>query len=172
MGIRADIKPLPSLDRLNELFVYDAASGDLRWKTIPQHFKRAKVGDLVGAIGAKGYRVVGIARVYYLVHRIIWKMVTGSDPVDQIDHIDGDRLNNRWANFRPISNGQNIWNSKLRKDNALGVKGVHLKRGRYRAVLSGNGKQKHIGCFATLEEAAAAWRSAASKQRGQYYREA
>lgn len=174
MGKRSDIKPLPSLERLNELFVYDPLTGDLRWKSIPANFRRAKVGDIAGTIGWKGYRVVGIDRVYYLAHRIIWKMMTGEEPADQIDHEDTDRLNNRWANLRPVTNGKNVWNSKLRKDNKSGFKGVHFKQGRWRAVLGGavNGKkQQHLGCFATAEEAARAWCRAAEKQRGEYYRE-
>lgn len=146
----------------------------MRWKSIPAGFKRAKVGDIAGTTknGKHGYRVVGVDRVYYYAHRVIWKMVTSADPEDQIDHRDGDRLNNRWVNFRPISNGANIWNSKLRKDNTCGVKGVHYKLGRWRAVLAGNGTQRHIGCFATKEEAAEAWRVAAEEQRGEFFRAA
>jgi hypothetical protein len=174
MGKRSDIKPLPSLERLNELFVYEPLTGDLRWKSVPKKFQRAKVGDLVGTIGAKGYRIVGVDRVQYLAHRIIWKMVTGEEPADQIDHEDTNRLNNRWTNFRPVTNGKNVWNSKLRKDNKSGFKGVHFKQGRWRAVLGGSSegkRQKHIGCFATAEEAASAWRAAAEVQRGEYFRE-
>lgn len=165
---RSDIKPLPSLDRLNELFVYDAASGDLRWKTIPQHFKRAKVGDLVGAIGAKGYRVVGIARVYYLVHRIIWKMVTGTDPVDQIDHIDGDRLNNRWANLRAATNGQNRWNAKLSKNNSSGTKGVSWDANRRVWAVAVNGKR--IGRFKDKQDAINVRMECAAKAHGEFLR--
>lgn len=168
---RADIKSLPSLERLNELFVYDATSGDLRWKTIPLHFKRAKVGDLVGTIGARGYRVIGIAGFYYHAHRIIWKMVTGTDPVDQIDHIDGDRLNNRWENLRAASNGQNRWNTKLAKNNSSGHKGVSYEHGRsWVAYISAGGGQKRLGRFKSKEEAIAARLSAAEALHGEYMR--
>jgi len=171
MGKRADIKSLPSLETLNELFVYDPLTGDLRWKSIPANFRRAKVGDLVGTVGAKGYLIVGVNRVQYLAHRIIWKMMTGADPVDQVDHEDTNRLNNRWANLREATNGPNVWNAKLRKDNKSGFKGVHFKLGRWRAVLGGGEKrQQHIGCFGSKEEAAEAWRVAAEKQRGEFMR--
>lgn len=165
--MRSDIKPLPSLERLRQLFAYDSDNGELRWKSIPKNFRRAKVGDLVGTINRTGYLVVGIDRRYYYVHRIIWKLVTGDDPIDQIDHRDGNRLNNRLANFRPVSNRANIWNSKLRVDNQSGYKGVHYKRGRWRAVLTGRG---HLGCFTTKEQAAQVWREAAEKQRGEFFR--
>ena len=88
---------------------------------------RQHAADIANA--EKVYRVVGIrmqkrlANLFY-GSRLIWEMRTGEDPVAQIDRIDGDRLNNRWNNLRPATNGTNIWNSKLRKDNASGFKGV------------------------------------------------
>lgn len=171
MGRRAAIKSLPSLERLNDLFVYDAATGDLRWKSIPNHFNRAKIGDLAGTVGASGYRVVGIERVYYYVHRIIWKIVTGSDPVDQIDHIDRDRLNNMWENLRIASNGQNRWNTKLAKNNSSGHKGVSYEHGRsWIAYISAGDGQKRLGRFKSKEEAVAARLSAAEVLHGEYMR--
>lgn len=172
MGKRGDIKRLPSKERLRELFAYDPATGDLRWKSIPANFNRAKVGDLVGTIGAKGYRVVGIDRVYYLAHRIIWKMVTGEDPTDQIDHEDTGRLNNRWINLRETTNGPNVCNSKLRKDNTSGVKGVcwdksHNSWAAY--IAAGNG-HKRIGRFKIKEDAIAARLKAAEELHGQFMR--
>lgn len=165
---RADIKPLPSLERLNELFLYDAESGDLRWKAVPQHFKRAKIGDLVGTIGARGYRVIGIAGFYYLAHRIIWKMATGNEPVDQIDHIDGDRLNNRWANLRSATNGQNRWNTKLGKNNTSGTKGVYWDANRRVWTASVNGKR--IGRFKDKQDAINVRMECAAKAHGEFLR--
>lgn len=172
MGKRVDIKPLPALEHLNELFVYEPLTGNLRWKTIPANFHRAKVGDLVGTIGQKGYRVVGIDRVYYLAHRIIWKMVTGADPVDQIDHEDTNRLNNRWLNLRPATNGPNRWNTGLQKNNRRGVKGVcwdktHNSWSAYIAAGSGH---KRIGRFKIKADAIAARLKAAEELHGQFMR--
>ena len=172
MGKRADIKPLPPLERLNELFTYDPATGDLRWKSIPANFKRAKVGDIVGTIGAKGYRVVGVDRVYYLAHRVIWKMMTGVDPLDQVDHEDTDKLNNRWTNLREAKNGPNIQNSKLRVDNVSGVKGVHLdaRHKKWRAVISANGKSQRLGRFSSIEDAARVITAARLQLHGEFAR--
>lgn len=168
MGRRSDIKPLPSLDRLNELFTYDPASGELRWKSVPSQFKRAKVGDLVGTVGARGYLVVGIDRVYYLVHRIIWKMVTGQEPFDQIDHEDRNRLNNRWDNLREATNGQNRWNTSLAKNNTSGVKGVcwDAKRQVWNASIN----KTRIGRFKSKDAAIAARLKAAEELHGQFMR--
>lgn len=41
MGRRSDIKPLPPLERLNELFTYEPLTGEIRWKSIPPKFQRA-----------------------------------------------------------------------------------------------------------------------------------
>lgn len=172
MGKRSDIKPLPSLERLNELFVYEPLTGDLRWKSVPPKFQRAKIDDLVGTIGEKGYRVVGVDRVYYLAHRIIWKMMTGDDPADQVDHEDTNRQNNRWSNLRDASNGPNVQNSRLRKDNNSGFKGVcwDSTHNAWLASIGLNGKQRKLGRFKIKGDAIAARLKAAEELHGQFMR--
>jgi hypothetical protein len=172
MGKREDIKPLPTLERLNALFAYDPVSGDLRWKSIPSNFRRAKVGDLVGTVNTSGYRVVGIERVYYYAHRIIWKMMTGLDPVDQIDHADGDRLNNRWANFRGACNSENRWNTRLAKNNSSGTKGVCWDKSHnaWVAYIAAGSGHKIIGRFQNKTDAIAARLKAAEELHGQFMR--
>jgi hypothetical protein len=172
MGRRVDIKPLPSLERLNELLSYDPETGALTWKSVPKGFQRAKAGDPAGTIGAKGYRVIGIDRKYYLAHRIIWKLMTGSDPDDQIDHKNTDRLNNRWENLRPVENGQNIQNSNVRKDNLSGVKGIHwdASHKKWRAVLRVNGKTIRLGRFSSKDDAANVIANARLSAHGEFAR--
>jgi hypothetical protein len=174
MGKRSDIKPLPSLARLNALFSYEPETGDLRWKSLPKNFHRAKVGELVGTIGQKGYLVVGIDRKYYLVHRVIWKLMTGEDPVDQIDHEDTNRRNNRWRNLRPTENGPNIQNSRLRRDNASGVKGVswEASRSKWRASITVSGKLVRLGRFSNIADAEKAALAARSELHGSFARAA
>jgi hypothetical protein len=168
MGRRSDIKPLTSVERLNELFTYNPVTGELRWKSVPKKFQRAKVGDLAGTVGASGYLVVGVDRIYYYVHRIIWKMMTGIDPFDQVDHEDTNRLNNRWLNLREASNGPNVQNSRLRKDNRSGFKGVcwdsHHKA--WAATIDG----KRIGRFKDKQDAIAARMRAAEELHGPFMR--
>lgn len=171
---RADIKPLPSQDNLLRLFAYDPLTGRLTWKT--QSNRTDLIGAEVGTINTKsGYRLVGIGRIYYYAHRIIWKMMTGVDPLDQVDHRDGDRDNNRWVNLRPATNSSNLWNSKLRADNSSGFKGVNFdasrsSQKRWRAKIAAHGKIVHLGWFATPEEASAARATAALKLHGGYAR--
>lgn len=172
MGKRVDIKPLPSLERLNELFTYEPLTGDLRWKSVPPQFKRAKPGDLVGTIGAKGYRVVGIDRIYYLAHRIIWKMMTGADPVDQVDHEDTNRLNNRWNNLREADNGKNRYNATIGRNNTSGFKGVCWDKSHnaWAAYIAAGDGHKRIGRFKIKADAIAARLKAAEELHGQFMR--
>jgi HNH endonuclease/AP2 domain len=178
MGRRSDIKPLPSLERLNELLSYDENTGVLTWKMQPAT-SRSNIchnnkcgGKVAGTVGAKGYIMIGIGKVYYLAHRIIWKMKTGVDPLDIIDHEDTDRGNNRWTNLREAANGPNIQNSKLRKDNVSGVKGVHWdsQHRKWRAVISANGKSQRLGRFSSIEEATNVISAARLQMHGEFAR--
>lgn len=178
MARRSDIKPLPSLERLNELLTYDPGTGILTWKVLPA-ISRSNIcfnnkcgGKVAGTVGRRGYIMLGIGKVYYLAHRIIWKMQTGIDPVDIIDHEDADRSNNRWLNLREAANGPNIQNSKLRVDNSSGVKGVHwdAQHKKWRAVLTTNGVSVRLGRFASLEEAASVIEAARMRDHGEFAR--
>jgi len=178
MGRRSDIKPLPSLERLNALLSYDESAGTLTWKMQPDtsrsniNFNNKCGGKIAGTVGAKGYLIIGIGKVYYLAHRIIWKMKTGVDPTDIIDHEDTVRLNNRWLNLRDAANGPNIQNSKIRKDNKSGVKGVFWDptHKAWVAAIGVNGKQTRLGRFKDINQASEARRIASEKMHGQFAR--
>jgi hypothetical protein len=178
MGRRSDIKPLPSLERLNELLSYNEFSGILTWKILSAT-SRANIGfnnkcggKVAGTIGAKGYIMIGIDKIYYLAHRVIWKMKTGIDPVDIIDHENTKRSDNRWLNLREAANGSNIQNSKLRKDNSSGIKGVHWdsQHKKWRAVISTNGQSQRLGRFSSIEEAANIISAARLQLHGEFAR--
>lgn len=181
MGRRSDIKPLPSLEQLNALLSYDEHTGVLTWKIQPAT-SRANIGfnnkcggKVAGTINEHGYVVLGIGKCqYYLAHRIIWKMMTGADPADQVDHEDTNRSNNRWSNLREASNGPNIQNSRIRKDNKSGIKGVHWDKhhNAWKATLGLNGKQIQIGRFKSLEAARLALLTASQKMHGPFARTA
>ena len=71
-----------------------------------------------------------------------------------VDHVNGDRLDNRRCNLRLCTRRQNQCNQKTRKDNTSGYKGVALMHNKYwRAYINKDGKQKHLGIFKTKEEA-------------------
>lgn len=94
-----------------------------------------------------------------LLHRLIWLMETGDWPEADVDHRDGDTLNNRWENLRDVTRQVNLQNvRKPRKSNrSTGVLGVSLVRGRFRVQIRAGSMRKHIGYYADLEEAQATY---------------
>lgn len=113
---------------------------------------------------ARGVRSGDGKKTEYL-HRVILarKLRRPLRPGEQVDHIDGNPLNNRRANLRPASHAQNIRNRRVPMTNASGFKGVHWRRGagKWRAVIRHNGQQRHLGYFNSRIEAARAYDDAA-----------
>jgi hypothetical protein len=88
----------------------------------------------------------------------------------QVDHVDGDKLNNCKSNLRQCTDTQNKANSVLKKNNSTGHKGVWFdgRRKKYRAYIKKNYRTIHLGYFKTLEEAANAYDQAAIMYFGEY----
>lgn len=93
-----------------------------------------------------------------LMHRLIM----GVTDKRNVDHVDGNRLNNQKYNLRICSYMENSRNQKVRKNNMTGYKGVMLERGRWRARIRYGGKNLHLGVFETAKEAAEAYNKAAT----------
>lgn len=166
-------KPTPSVEIINSIFSYDETTGELRWKKVPkERVVRAKVGEIAGAIMVNGYRMVCINYQKYLAHRLIWKMKTGTDAPFSIDHIDGDRLNNRFSNLRAATQSQNGMNSKMRKNNTSGVKGVYWGWNRWQAQISIARRCIPLGGFEKIEDAARAVEAARKKYHAEFGRAA
>jgi hypothetical protein len=114
---RPPIQILPTARYLRECFIYRTRTGDLYWRERPRaHFPSEKSwrafnrlwpGKLAGLVERRyGYRLITINHRLYFAHRIIWKLMTGKDPTDQIDHIDMIRNNNAWDNLREANHTQ------------------------------------------------------------------
>lgn len=138
-------------DRANYLFAYDPQSGALIRRIGRPGGGRS--GDQAGTLRSDGYRSVEIDGEAYLEHLVIWLLVTGDWPEHEIDHDDRDPANNKWENLQPSSRSHNCANRGVFKNNALGVKGIRLLRGRYQARVKRNGKTLTSGGFATIREA-------------------
>lgn len=101
------ITPLPPVDVLHERFEYVDGTLVYNKRVSNRIFK----GDRAGYLN-KGYHMVAIKRVPYLVHRIIWKMFNGVDPQGEIDHIDRNPSNNRIENLRVVDRSGNTTNQE------------------------------------------------------------
>jgi hypothetical protein len=115
-------------------------------------------------------RYAGLNRCALLLHRAIM----GDPDGMQVDHIDGNGLNNCRSNLRTATNHQNRLNSRRRRDNTSGFKGVSLRKttNRWKAEITMNGKAHHLGYFDTREAAYAAYVNASTQHHGQFGRTA
>jgi AP2 domain. len=162
-------KPTPPADYLHERLSYDPTSGLLTWKEFHgfKNFNTRYAGKQAGRRSGLKTQVC-LHRHLYQTHRIIWKMMTGDDPTDFIDHIDRNSHNNRWNNLRLVKHIENIWNSSMRKDNTSGYIGVSRDRSAWSARIRINGKEKHLGNFPNPEEASLAYKAAIQRVRGHF----
>jgi hypothetical protein len=163
--------PLPSLDELNDLLDYDPETGIFTWKKTLS--SSAVAGSIAGYIhNIEGYANIKINRKSYRAHRLAYKMYYGLDPVDQVDHIDCDKANNRIANLRDATQTQNMGNTRLYKTNTSGFKGVcwSCKRKKWVAGITINYKKILLGFYKTKEEAALAYEKAAKEYHGEFAR--
>ena len=177
-----NVKVLPSVEYLRACFDYDPETGELRWRQRPpEHFATKNAwavwnakhaGDPAGSLHRGGYYYVSIAGADYKAHRVIFKLVTNDEPPATIDHHHGDPSNNRWDNLRPATWLEQAWNTRTRRNTRSGFRGVYLHcRGRrWCARITKNGIEHHLGCFATREEASAAFERAARELHGEFYR--
>jgi hypothetical protein len=140
-------------ERLRGLLSYNEASGLFYWLVSRQG--HAKASDRAGSIGAStGYEYIMVDGRKYSSHRLAWLYVHGRWPAHEIDHIDGDRLNNAIANLRDVTRGINHQNRRApRSDSKIGLIGVCRNGKRYAARIQVGGKHHCIGTFDAPEEA-------------------
>lgn len=102
------------------------------------------------------------------------RLIMGEPEGLQVDHRDGNGLDNRRANLREATPSQNLHNQRLSRANTSGYKGVewHKAKGKWRARIMINGKQRYLGLFATAEDAYAAYCKASAELHGEFGRTA
>ena len=146
--------------RARELFDYDPLTGVL---TRRAYLRGHKVGEVVGGVNSDGYRRVYTGKRSYLVHRVAWLMAHNAWPTNTIDHINGDKLDNRLANLRDVSRQENKENMRgPRADNQSGFLGVywHKHVQKFQTSIRTSGKLIHLGYYTTPEEAHQAYLTA------------
>jgi hypothetical protein len=142
-----------SVNELTEVIRYDPDAGKFFW--IRASGPRA-AGSEAGHNDDQGYRVVQIRNARYGLHRVAWALTHGVWPPHSVDHINGDKLDNRIANLRLATHQQNVHNQRhAQSDNkSTGVLGVsRTKSGKYAARLCLNSRSNWLGEFETIEEA-------------------
>jgi len=143
------------------MFAYNLESGILVWK--PRNFNslfangwNTKYANKeAGVKNSTGYLCVSINQHKFLVHRVIWKLLNGTEPVI-VDHIDGNRQNNKASNLRQADESLSQFNKTLKSGRL--PRGVQPNKYRFMARL----KDKYLGTYATPEEAHQVYKTAAN----------
>jgi len=168
---------IPPQDVLDRLFTYDPITGDLRWKRRTVDFftdnrfhtaemqcavwNKRHAGDIAFRISNSGYRQGAIFGKPVSAHRVVWKLIFGTDAVI-IDHINGNRADNRLENLRECTSQENMRNQRRRFDSKSGVCGVTWNKGvgKWQAQIKVNGKNIYLGIHESIEDASDAYQKA------------
>ena len=138
---------------IREILDYNASTGVFTWKK--RTAKCVHIGDVAGCLEKRiGYMSIGISGDVFKSHRLAWLYVHGSWPEGLIDHINGQKADNRIDNLRVVDAGGNSQNVRRpNKRNKSGFIGVIAYQGKWRANITVNNKTRRIGDFNTPEEA-------------------
>lgn len=127
-------------------------------------------GKRAGTLNRLGYVQIKMDGRLYLAHRLAWFLHYGYLPAKQIDHVNGNKADNRISNLRLASGSENLRNRGKPCNNTSGYKGVswiaHYQK--WQATIKFDGKNKYLGRFATREEAAEAYSKAALQHHGEF----
>jgi hypothetical protein len=167
-------------DALRSILTYDPATGDFFWNDRPAtEFKNDRLykswrarfsGKPAGTTDPHDYGRINIGGRVYFKHQLAWLYIYGEPADDEIDHIDQNRSNNRIENLRLASRSQNASNAGMRKHNKLGVKGVCMDMGFYRAQVKVGGKLVYSKRFLTIQEAKEAYDAEIKKHHKEFAR--
>lgn len=162
------------------LLKYDPETGSITWLPRPREMfpndlqyrswnTRFAGKEAFTSIGGHGYRQGTFLGNVVLAHRMIWLLIAGSFP-ESVDHINGDRLDNRLANLRAVSLHENNRNRPMRANNTSGVTGVTWSKRyqKWHVSIRTEGRCKFLGFFTDLKKAKAV-RLAAQEKYG-YHR--
>lgn len=126
-----------------------------------------KAGAPAGYLKPDGYVRIRVMGRMHQAHRLAWLYVSGTWPENVIDHINGDKADNRIKNLRDVTHQENMRNAKQYSTNTSGVMGVSWHQGdqRWHARIEISGKRTYLGAFLEKEHAIIA-RKAAEKALG------
>lgn len=155
----------PTQRELKRLCHYDPETGIFKrilvktWKG-----EEIKCDRVVDKPTSYGYYQINIFGRPHAVHRLIFLYMMGRLPKADVDHINGDRIDNRWVNLRQVSRRENMMNVGVRSNSTTGVTGVSARKdnGKFQAYIDVNGVRTRLGCYETIDEARAVRRAASA----------
>ena len=154
----------PHASRLKEVLNYDPETGVFTWRV--QKSATALVGQRAGCADGTGRAKVTIDGQAYRPYHLAWLYMIGEWPDSDIDHINRNPGDDRWANLRPATRGQNAVNSNKRSGCSSVYKGVWKSKTRWAVQCGG----VDLGSFATEEDAARAYDAAVKEGYGEFAR--
>jgi hypothetical protein len=160
-----------TLEDVRKIVAYDKESGlFVRVKAAPH----MPVGAICGFVHHTGYILIRVKNFRVPAHILAWLFITGEWPVEDVDHKDTDRANNREMNLRLSGDCGNAQNASRRSDNTSGFKGVtYFRRNRkWGASINCRGSRHFLGLFTIPELAHAARCVAATSLHGEFARAA
>jgi hypothetical protein len=160
-------KNLPSIEYLRKRLRYEPETGKLFWLECEEVHRSGRAAHNKEAFTPKtkhGYLHGSIDGKKLYSHRVAWAIYHGAWPQKQVDHINGDRADNRISNLREVSNAENAKNRGLMPHNKSGVCGVYWCKANQNWVASikMDGKNKHLGSFSDISDAKEARKEAQS----------
>jgi len=153
-------------EEAKSIMAYNPETGVITW--LRHMTPRARAGTEAGVIQSGKYRRIGYLGRYYLAHRLAWLLMTGAWPQGEIDHVNGQKSDNRWSNLRLATSTQNRRNTRHSNSSGLIGAAYSAHKGMYRASIRIDGKRKFLGWFETAEEASAAYVRASKELHGEF----
>ena len=139
-------------DHIRNVLDYDPLTGNFIWKT--HKYRLDLIGKVAGSPTNTGYWAISIDNKKRLAHRLAWLYMTGEWPIEHIDHKDGNKQNNSFANLRAVSRFENLQNMREpTKANKSGFLGVSAHQGKWRVQIMADGRRIRESGFNTPEEA-------------------
>jgi hypothetical protein len=160
-------------DEVRAALDYDPDTGVFRWRVRADRDRSWNlrfVGEVAGNTMTHGYRRMNIMGKLHLAHRLAWLWMTGQMPDGHIDHINGDRVDNRWCNLRLATASQNAMNKRLLDASRSGVTGVSwsTRKQRWIATITVQRKTRYLGSSTTIEGAKRLREAAEAEHFGEY----